>query len=547
MEMPTLLQYSRAVEYKLDLTDTTATMVWEYDHGKSIYTSSGGSAQRIPNGNTVIGWSRPPGGIYHPTYTEVNDTNIVLEMSFQDQDAQFSYRVFKFPWASQVPEDSYVFIDPQQENTYPNPLNTTSTIGIYTTFTELNADGYSEVHVKRFNYSPDNPDFNTDVPNTYPYHFSITNYQGVNSYKGMITVELKYFPKVIEPGKTNVYVRKQPGEPFIPLTTSYDSSYKFNGKEMGKVLIVDADTTYFGDFIFGIPQNVDTAYTPVAFSPIDNEKVNGTQPVKFIWGTRGIVSSFNFQIATDSLFSNLVTNKSNIKPFIFSDSLDNNAVYYWRVNNTNSSGTSNWSKSVKFYTTSPFIKITSPNGGEKIYSDSTYIIRWQDNISDNVKIDLILSDTTYLVIGNSISTPTNAYLWNVPDSLSGSGYKIKITSVNDTSLTSLSNNTFTINKITGVKENKNIAKEFKLNQNFPNPFNPTTKIKYSIPVGVQSTVSVQLKVYDILGNEVAVLVNKQTEPGNYEVEFNASKLASGIYFYQLRADNYSQVRKMIIN
>ena len=72
--------YSRAVEYKLNVQDSTATLVWEYDHGKTIYTSSGGSAQRLSNGNTVIGWSRPPGNVYHPTYTEVQDTNIVLEI-----------------------------------------------------------------------------------------------------------------------------------------------------------------------------------------------------------------------------------------------------------------------------------------------------------------------------------------------------------------------------------------------------------------------------------------------------------------------------------
>ena len=535
-------RYSRAVEYKLDEKNLTAAMVWEYDHGRTIYTSSGGSAQRLPNGNTVIGWSRPPGGIYHPTYTEVKDTSIVLEISFRDQDAQFSYRVFKFPWVSQTPEDSYVFIDPQNGNTYPNPLNTTSTIGVYTTLTELNADSYSEVHVNRYNYSPVNPKFASDAPTVSSHYFTITNYQGVNSYKGKVTIDLKYFPDITNPAETVVYVRAQPDEQFIPLSTSYDSSYKFNNKLLGRVLIADLDTTYFGDFLFGIPQNIDTVYSPVPFAPSDSEFVNGNQPVKFIWGTRGTVAAFHFQVATDSAFSNIITDELNLTSSVFTDSLINNNLFYWRVNNKNSAGTSKWSKTVKFFTVSPFIKIISPNGGEIIYADSTYIIRWQDNISDKVKIELLNNNSTYLIIGNSITTPTNAYLWNVPDSLLGSGFKIRITSIVDTSLSSLSDNSFTIDKMTGIDKVNAIIKDFKLYQNFPNPFNPSTIISYDIPKAGLVT----LDVFNILGQKVMTLVDGFQDPGKYSVTFNAFNLSSGIYMYRLKEENFLAVKKFIL-
>ncbi|MBU1099243.1 MAG: right-handed parallel beta-helix repeat-containing protein [Bacteroidetes bacterium] len=76
-----------------------------------------------------------------------------------------------------------------------------------------------------------------------------------------------------------------------------------------------------------------------------------------------------------------------------------------------------------------------------------------------------------------------------------------------------------------------LPKEFVLSKNYPNPFNPTTKINYSLPVAC----NVSLKVYDILGGEVAVLVNKEQAPGNYKAEFNASKFASGVYIYRLHA------------
>jgi hypothetical protein len=97
--------------------------------------------------------------------------------------------------------------------------------------------------------------------------------------------------------------------------------------------------------------------------------------------------------------------------------------------------------------------------------------------------------------------------------------------------------------------------EFTLEQNYPNPFNPSTKIKYSIPSvtlrQAQSDIPVTLIVYDVLGNEVATLVNEEKPAGTYEVEFNVAQvsrpeLASGIYFYQLKAGNFLEIKKMIL-
>src|SRR5690606_15858708 len=83
---------------------------------------------------------------------------------------------------------------------------------------------------------------------------------------------------------------------------------------------------------------------------------------------------------------------------------------------------------------------------------------------------------------------------------------------------------------------------FDLKQNYPNPFNPATKIAYSVPV----TGSVKLAVYNIVGEEVAVLVNGQVEAGFYEVTFDASNLSSGMYLYKLQSGNSVEVKKMIL-
>ncbi len=105
------------------------------------------------------------------------------------------------------------------------------------------------------------------------------------------------------------------------------------------------------------------------------------------------------------------------------------------------------------------------------------------------------------------------------------------------------------NRVTGVDDalKNNLPGKFMLYQNYPNPFNPATTIKYVIPgFPAANSVKVSLIVYDILGNRVATLVNDNKQPGIYEVEFNGSQLASGVYVYRLSAGNYSSMKKLVL-
>ncbi len=96
--------------------------------------------------------------------------------------------------------------------------------------------------------------------------------------------------------------------------------------------------------------------------------------------------------------------------------------------------------------------------------------------------------------------------------------------------------------LTSVGQSGNSPTKFELNQNYPNPFNPSTTIKYQIPKAGM----VSIKVYDILGQEVAILVNEIKNSGSYQVNFNASKLASGTYIYRLQAGSFVQTKKMLL-
>jgi hypothetical protein len=108
--------------------------------------------------------------------------------------------------------------------------------------------------------------------------------------------------------------------------------------------------------------------------------------------------------------------------------------------------------------------------------------------------------------------------------------------------------------ITSVGQNGEVPLGFVLEQNYPNPFNPSTRIRYSLPsrglntakgrVGEGSLVT--LRVYDLLGREVTALVNETKSPGTYEVQWNAEKFASGVYYYRLQAGDFVQTKKLML-
>jgi eukaryotic-like serine/threonine-protein kinase len=101
---------------------------------------------------------------------------------------------------------------------------------------------------------------------------------------------------------------------------------------------------------------------------------------------------------------------------------------------------------------------------------------------------------------------------------------------------------YEITATTGVNKDENKPGSFKLNQNYPNPFNPETIISYQLPV----TSMVNVKIYDMLGNEMATLINEEQNAGEYQVKFDGTDLSSGIYLYRIQTNNYTETNKMIL-
>jgi len=167
------------------------------------------------------------------------------------------------------------------------------------------------------------------------------------------------------------------------------------------------------------------------------------------------------------------------------------------------------------------------------YDSNNYLIEDLDfNWDDNSSAWIELSKSEY-----SNDTEGNPLVVIIYNKLSGAwDYSEKLT--------------YNYDGAVGFELDKNsIPETFSLSQNYPNPFNPTTTIKYSIPVvdaNFTSTTNVILKVYDALGKKITTLVNENKSPGNYEVEFNASDLTSGIYFYSLKSGNNVMTKKSLL-
>jgi hypothetical protein len=159
-----------------------------------------------------------------------------------------------------------------------------------------------------------------------------------------------------------------------------------------------------------------------------------------------------------------------------------------------------------------------------------FVLKW--NVKAYSIVDLItLSDTIWIAPDN----------WIVQDIIPGQ-YVDNLTFLGVAAFSIPGLDTKLTNEIVSVEDEKSIPNTFALEQNYPNPFNPTTKISWQSPVGNWQT----LKVYDVLGNDVATLVDEYKPAGIYEVNFNALELPSGIYFYKLHIGSFVETKKMVL-
>jgi len=195
---------------------------------------------------------------------------------------------------------------------------------------------------------------------------------------------------------------------------------------------------------------------------------------------------------------------------------------------------------------------------------------WYDELALTVLVDSVIGVDSEFTNGVSIDTSFFSYgipcaYGNLIAILIGQGYPIDLTYIsgNDSVKIIVDQyyqiyHTQFLEKVLihfGLEEPNNItdhnynsANDYYLSQNYPNPFNPSTIIKFSLPVilsGVEGSF-VTLKIYNALGEEVAVLLDKELTTGTYEFEWNANNIPSGVYFYQLKTNGFMETKKMLM-
>jgi hypothetical protein len=465
---------SKVYEFKLDETNKIATLVWSYAPPTNYYAWHYGSAQRLPNGNTFIGWGGADimpgiGGVTNqwiPACSEVTPGGtVVFQMAFNDP-RMASYRAFRFvyPPASQAVVSSVY--EPANGNTYafdPTGVSTTVLDG---------GGGYTSVTLMREPYAPVNPQFQGKAPRVLPVRVSLTD-SGIYELDAELDFDAVSFG-FADLNNLTVYYRTSTGQGvFLPQTTVYNTA----NKQVVVTLTMTSPFNDLGEFIFGYPDVADVAYPPILAavenyrgvqlydvvgplpaSPGTNYPVNQELPICLAWSPQGLAGSYHLQIATNADFSAPVVDVTEQTEafYMWSNAVPGTA-YYYRVNTSNDGGTSGWSSGL-FQTVAPMIKVTAPNGGEAWQRGLKYFIQWQDNIAEEVVIDLYKSGV--FLASLATNAPTGAYLWPVGLNLvPGNDYSIKINSAANGDLFGSSDMPFNIDvpKITSIHQNQNGA------------------------------------------------------------------------------------------
>lgn len=275
------------------------------------------------------------------------------------------------------------------------------------------------------------------------------------------------------------------------------------------------------------------------------------------WTSSSLSILYGLQVSTDSTFAGgFVVNDSTIVDTSRRvTGLGSAKTYYWRVFGRNAGGKGPMSETWRFSTAGSApaaVTLASPADMAAVVSDSVRFV-WQQALPDADRYwfeigydegfmfavdDTSLVDTTKVVRG---LVKDHTYFWRVR-AHNGRGWGLfsEVRRVQTT--------------LTGVGDTEALPEAFSLSQNYPNPFNPTTRIAYTLPGAGSHLLDVSLKVYDLLGRQVAVLVNEPQSPGAYSVDFAPANLAGGVYLYRLEArlreggqgGSYSAVRSLVL-
>ena len=520
---------SRAVEYEFDQVNKKANLVWEYKHNPPVSAFAMGSAQRLKSGNTLINW----GLIFlgqSKGMTEVTaDKQTTFEMTLPQ--LKFSYRAQKNDIPACQPVDSVSLFEMLEGNTYNfNDKNDSTNVKIY--FDKLDAFMYNMLTVEKFDCSPQNMAFETEAPVILPFKYWLTP-QLIYSSETEVSFDLSKISPYDNAEKLIVYSRPVADSgTFKKLPTRYD-------KNENRIV---AECKEFGEFVVGFEREANKILAPKLMLPENNRNFANNSPMKISWSSTGRYDKFRLQIAKDDKFENIVLDSNDIQtPIIRNFVSENNQDYFWRTKTFYRDLESDWSETRKFSFGEPYITMVYPNGGEKLTKDSTYVFRWNTNISDSVSIYLMREDSVEAIVKENLKSHSNAFAFTIPKTIKAdTRYKLVVSSTKSDAMLAESDNYFSIGDAVGVEESISIEDYLRI---MPNPANLNSNIEFS----VVDAGDVSISIYDNLGNEIQTILNKYLNNGRYEISLNTNNFNSGIYYIIKKEKNNSTVEKLIIH
>jgi len=441
---------SQVHEYQLDEVNKVATHVWQYVPATTVPTCAMGNAQRLPNGNTFIGWGASNGG-NHPACTEVTSSGqVVFDLSFTNA-LMDSYRAFRFVYPPDAQVIGAAAFDLTGRNTY-SFANTGVTIDVAT---EIGGDSYGSATLTREPYAPLYPFFAAKAPSLLPVRINMAPLAGAQILTGEISFDATSFG-LADATNTTVYYRPTPNQAgvFAPVASSYNW--------VTHQLVAEMTQNGFGEYAFGVadvadvvippsliaPQSLPSAAfatrTPPVVAPGERYTVNQSLPISLSWTPNGFATNYYLQVSRNADFSAPDVDQSTLTEarYAFSNALSN-TTYFWRVNAANTAGVSEWSTNA-FATVPPMIQVTAPNGGENWRRGMPYFIQWDANLQENVAIDLYQAGALVKTIATNTPS-TVSYPWLVGlDLPPARDYSIRIRSVTNASVSGLSDLPFSL-------------------------------------------------------------------------------------------------------
>jgi len=522
---------SRAVEYKIDEKLKIAQKVWEYKPPFNIFASANASAQRLPNGNTIIGWGNTVNDPIKRDITEVTPSGqITFDMAMPKN--AIAFKALKFPYPIGAEKARVMRDELLPLNTYKFDTENNQT-GVSLVFSKIEGFMYNWIWVTRYDWAPQFPKFVGQSPNVAPYRFYIDAYN-FDGFECEVRIDIGSIDLKQPYRDYSLYVRDSVGKgTFKKLETFY----------IDRDRVLTAKTSNFGEFIIAKEYNYSSPREPFLILPENNAFVPLSYPVTFSWSPQGYFKTAHIKVATDENFENVVHDVDFIKTNTFTTELDENSgEYYWKVAMSNDTEQGEWSETRKFNVSEIYTKLITPQTGEVWNKDSLRkFIRWETNLVGPVEILILKGDEVIETIVDSIMSHTGAFAWFISDEIEpGTDYSVTIKRLDGKGEAS-TNGYFEINDPAASLPNFDANSFFITNH--PNPSSIFTTFDFSVP----ESGNIILTIHDIFGQFQHEVLNDWVESGSYSLNYNTTSLPQGIYIYKLTLGNTSVTGKMVVS